>query len=291
MADEDLTMQAVRELQKDAERAKDRSTTLGATGWKRRIATTNRVYLHNTIIGNMQANKRITKNLKRSSVDEEDSSESYKKDVHPRKSKGFKHENDQRIYDDKRNASICSSFKKTSNKNPFDVPAYFSEKRKVKKSKTIESEDSDESSEFEEREKSNPSDEKMELSEGETKMDLKEEDSSDFYIIKRKKKKKRKNLEVEKCVRYKRLQIKPCSGDNDRSIAVDKMMEVSHTVSKKEMDSRKIDDSSEDSRCFKSSFNHIDQSENLTDNESKISTSSYLERIDCDNERFCEEKY
>merc|ERR1712039_1043568 len=35
---------------------------MGACGWRRKITTTNKRYLHNTIIGNLQTNKRIADN-------------------------------------------------------------------------------------------------------------------------------------------------------------------------------------------------------------------------------------
>lgn len=283
MADEDLTMQAVRELQKDAERAKDRSRTLGSTGWKRRIATTNRVYLHNSIIGNIQANKRITKNMKKSYVNHDDSSKSTLSRVNY---KGDKHDNNMHAADEMLKTSSYENYKsklngensskntnfKTQNRNRFDVPAFTLQKRKVKKNKIIESEDSEQMCS-----------EGMELSDDsitkeEIERQMKEEDESDIYT-KRKKKNKRKNSEIEKYVRYKRLQNQILSDDGDGKVTSDeKMMEVSHTVSKMEMDSRQLKHST--SENDNGSNWNLNDHKNIKDSGNEISTNSYLHRID-----------
>ncbi|XP_065669576.1 protein POLR1D isoform X2 [Hydra vulgaris] len=83
LAEDELTRLAIAELTRNAQRGRERSATMGSLAWKScPVPATNKRFLHNTILGAMQANKNIsTQSRKRINESKTDTADKQKKMV------------------------------------------------------------------------------------------------------------------------------------------------------------------------------------------------------------------
>ncbi|XP_012563961.1 protein POLR1D isoform X1 [Hydra vulgaris] len=81
LTEDELTRLAIAELTRNAQRGRERSATMGSLAWKScPVPATNKRFLHNTILGAMQANKNIsTQSRKRINESKTDTAEKQKK--------------------------------------------------------------------------------------------------------------------------------------------------------------------------------------------------------------------